>query len=941
VVTTIVPRLEREIFRTSRLLEFCSRKELVAQTGHDVEDWPLVALKELIDNAIDIAEEIGVAPKVEIAVSTETGEIVVTDNGPGIRAATVDAILDYAVRASSREAYVSPTRAAQGNALKTIVAMPFVLDGTAGETVIEARRTAHRIRFTVDPIRQEPRVTCDRGTSPVRTGTRVTVRWPEKASHLLIAARGRFLPLALGYAGLNPHLAITADWNSDRRVDWTTPSDPGWEKWRPFDPIPAHWYTPERLQRYIAACVNRDMEHGERVRSVRDFVAGFRGLRGTAKRAAVLEETGLARAPLSAFFDGDRVDHAGIARLLATMQDHSRPVKPEVLGLIGENHWREAFLAIGADLAGFKYSRILGHDQDLPFVVETAFAPGPDYSVISGINWSAALHDPFRSLGPTRGSLFGVLVEQRAAHASVLVGVHLATPTIQFVDRGKSTVVLGAASADAVIKAVQRVTKDWAEKKKRRERLTRQAERYCDEQEKEARVKSKRRRSITVGTGALYREIAKAAEEAEISINDLTVLSRGNDPYLRDTTDGHRDGKWFSQQVARFLRAGRQVHLRGLHYAIVVAGGVRRPDGSPFINDLDCWIWLQTKAAKAARWLGYVQFERIRDERNEPPRVISYADPQSDGEGYLARGSGIDLPEPDALLPRLGGVKPVGVQPNRIILIGEKSSLAEVLEPIAQQVKGELLLPTGEMSDTMIAEMAARAAADGRPAVALYFSDFDPSGHQMPISVSRKLQALRTLLHPDLQIEVHRVALTLEQVRELALPSTPLKSTEKRAGKWRERMGHEQTEIDALAALQPNELRRIALEAVAPFFDFMLDQRCDAAFEEWRAQAQKQLADHPDRGQAEQSIWAAVEDVKEVIAALERAQADALARLQEGDAGILPTLIPRPEVEIEAEPQAPLFTTDDNFVTATRKLIASKALDELEHQPDAFGREGQ
>jgi hypothetical protein len=52
-----VPALERTTFKTSRLAEFCSRRELVAQTGHQVHDWPLVILKELTDNAIDICEE--------------------------------------------------------------------------------------------------------------------------------------------------------------------------------------------------------------------------------------------------------------------------------------------------------------------------------------------------------------------------------------------------------------------------------------------------------------------------------------------------------------------------------------------------------------------------------------------------------------------------------------------------------------------------------------------------------------------------------------------------------------------------------------------------------------------------------------------------------------------------------------------------------------------
>ena len=146
-------------------------------------------------------------------------------------------------------------------------------------------------------------------------------------------------------------------------------------------------------------------------------------------------------------------------------------------------------------------------------------------------------------------------------------------------------------------------------------------------------------------------------------------------------------------------------------------------------------------------------------------------------------------------------------------MIGEKSSLGEVLRPIVKRVGGELLLPSGECTDTMIAELANRADNDGRPLVVLYFSDFDPSGYQMPISVSRKLQALRDLCYPNLRFEVHPVALKLEHVIELDLPSSPLKETEARADKWREIMGREQTEIDALAALRPDTLQQIATDA--------------------------------------------------------------------------------------------------------------------------------
>lgn len=111
------PRLERATLRTSRLLDFCSEKELIAQTGHRPEAWPLVVVKELVDNSLDACEEGRVPPKVEIRVGDDG--ITVSDNGPGIPESTVESILDFSIRVSSREAYVAPDRGAQGNALKT------------------------------------------------------------------------------------------------------------------------------------------------------------------------------------------------------------------------------------------------------------------------------------------------------------------------------------------------------------------------------------------------------------------------------------------------------------------------------------------------------------------------------------------------------------------------------------------------------------------------------------------------------------------------------------------------------------------------------------------------------------------------------------------------------------------------------------------------------
>jgi hypothetical protein len=93
-----------------------------------------------------------------VRIKTATGEISVADNGPGIRAETVAATIDYSVRVSSREAYVSPSRGQQGNAMKTLIAMPFALDGGRGETIADTCGPEHRIIFAADQVRQEPKI---------------------------------------------------------------------------------------------------------------------------------------------------------------------------------------------------------------------------------------------------------------------------------------------------------------------------------------------------------------------------------------------------------------------------------------------------------------------------------------------------------------------------------------------------------------------------------------------------------------------------------------------------------------------------------------------------------------------------------------------------------------------------------------------------------------
>jgi len=218
--------------------------------------------------------------------------------------------------------------------------------------------------------------------------------------------------------------------------------------------------------------------------------------------------------------------------------------------------------------------------------------------------------------------------------------------------------------------------------------------------------------------------------------------------------------------------------------------------------------------------------------------------------------------------------------------------------------------------------MAKRASGDGRPAVVFYFSDFDPSGHQMPISVARKLQALRDLHYPDLRVKLYPVALTLDQIRALGLPSSPLKETEKRASRWREAHGHDQTEIDAIVELHPDALREAVFDAIKPYYDATLDDRVHAAEMKWQGRAEEELRKHPGYEGGSQRIKEAWESVSTAASKLHAEQLHAAQILHDS----IPPPPELPKAQPSTEPKTALFDSETDFITATRQLIRHKKL---------------
>jgi hypothetical protein len=406
-------------------------------------------------------------------------------------------------------------------------------------------------------------------------------------------------------------------------------------------------------------------------------------------------------------------------------------------------------------------------------------------------------------------------------------------------------------------------------------------------------------------------------ESSGSSLKSVTVLATQNDPFRCDTPAGHRDGSWLANTLDRLGVTGQR-HLRGMHYVLI---GQPKPDGQPYTNTESDWRWLSETAAKCARWLGYIPFDRIVDQRNDEPVIRKWSPPNP--EPYVWVDFEVTIPGIDELTPLAGIEGFTENQPYHLVLVGEKSSLRPVLSGVANRYHADLYLPTGEISDTQAYMMARSADSDGRPMVVFYFSDCDPAGWQMPISLSRKLQALKAVEFDDLEFQVHRVGLTPDQVREYGLPSTPLKDTERRADKWMQATGVAQTEIDALAALQPDLLRQIAANAIAPFFDDTLNERVRLAMNEWQEQAQQVLDEHAGehleelREDAAERLAEKRDEIQQILDSV-RVNADELEfELPEAE-------VPEANIENDMHPDSALCDSWWDFTEQCESLISSK-----------------
>lgn len=154
-------------------------------------------------------------------------------------------------------------------------------------------------------------------------------------------------------------------------------------------------------------------------------------------------------------------------------------------------------------------------------------------------------------------------------------------------------------------------------------------------------------------------------------------------------------------------------------------------------------------------------------------------------------------------------------QPSRVEVWVEKEALVGVLEPVCNELRVPYFACRGYVSQSESWAAGRRFRAynrGGQSVTVLYMGDHDPSGIDMTRDNAERL----AMFSEGDDVEVLRLALNENQVRQYAPPPNPAKITDSRAADYIAKFGDESWELDAL---EPRVLAKLVRDNVNKIVD--------------------------------------------------------------------------------------------------------------------------
>lgn len=243
--------------------------------------------------------------------------------------------------------------------------------------------------------------------------------------------------------------------------------------------------------------------------------------------------------------------------------------------------------------------------------------------------------------------------------------------------------------------------------------------------------------------------------------------------------------------IERYMEQDLKLTLRQLYYQLVSRNAITNEEKS--YKNLG-------KLVSDARLAGLIDWDAIEDRVRQPKTVNEFSGLKELTEAALRAYR----------LPRWDG------QHSYVELWVEKDALAGVLQPLANKWHVTLMVNRGYSSQSAMHEASERFVlkcceedADGvfwaREPVLFYLGDHDPSGEDMVRDVRDRLTMFGVK-----DIEVRKLALTMDQIEEYNPPPNPAKLSDSRAARYVAEHGDSSWEVDALP---PEVLQQIIEEA--------------------------------------------------------------------------------------------------------------------------------
>ena len=391
-------------------------------TGRPPHEWDLYIVKELIDNALDADEGLWRKdheqfPLVDVRLEyTRVLERKSRQLYVQVRNRArfpIELINDVFATQwyTSRKAFVKGmTRGALGNALKTLLGIPYALrHRVAGDwrpdlkpMSILCQGTEYLPRYVVDATAQTMRFECDEKPGKKAAGTVISIgldAFEQERPRTLAQVQH----LAEQYHLCNPHAQF--HWTVEiEDGEWTETYMPneGWkEKFQEIAPV--QWYLPAAFQDLLGALYRK--QFGDDESRALPLATVCRCFAGSEEHSTGSSPSQPSLAHLSTTLGQDSLKKADIegpatTKLYHALCQHSPRFESIQLGLIGANHIRSVLtqaLPIDGEIL-YETATDAGDDPSMPFVIEAAttyLKEDAKRQIWTAINFAPTYGDPF------------------------------------------------------------------------------------------------------------------------------------------------------------------------------------------------------------------------------------------------------------------------------------------------------------------------------------------------------------------------------------------------------------------------------------------------------------------------------------------------------------------------------------------------------------------